>query len=65
MNNFNLNIKSGQVIAIVGHSGSGKSTVCALLERFYDLDDGKIMIDGVDLKDLSPYWFRSKSLKNE
>ncbi len=47
------------MIAIVGHSGSGKSTVCALLERFYDLDDGKILIDGVDLKDLSPYWFRS------
>ena len=50
------------MVAIVGHSGSGKSTVCSLIERFYDIDCGEIKIDGVDLKLLSPFWLRSNAL---
>jgi ABC-type multidrug transport system fused ATPase/permease subunit len=46
----------------VGHSGSGKSTVCSLLERFYDIDSGEIKIDGVKIQSLSPAWLRSKAL---
>lgn len=40
----------------------GKSTVAALLERFYDIDDGKISIDGVSLKELDPTWLRGKAI---
>lgn len=55
-------MNSGQIIAIVGHSGSGKSTICSLLERFYDRNSGTITIDGVDINDLSPKWLRSKAI---
>lgn len=40
----------------------GKSTVAALLERFYDIDEGKISIDGVSLKELDPTWLRGKAI---
>ncbi len=49
---FNLDIKSGQKIAIVGATGSGKTTVVNLLTRFYDIDSGEIEIDGVNIKDI-------------
>lgn len=41
---------------------TGKSTVAALLERFYDIDEGKISIDGVSLKELDPTWLRGKAI---
>jgi ABC-type multidrug transport system fused ATPase/permease subunit len=50
------------VVAVVGHSGSGKSTVCSLLERFYDIDSGSIEIDNVDIKEISPVWLRSQAI---
>ena len=50
---FNLDIKSGQKIAIVGATGSGKTTVVNLLTRFYDIDSGEIEIDGINIKDIS------------
>lgn len=46
-----LEIKKGQTVALVGQSGSGKSTMVDLLPRFYDIDKGSIMIDGVDVRD--------------
>ncbi len=49
---FNLSVKSGQKIAIVGATGSGKTTVVNLLTRFYEIDGGSITIDGVDIKDI-------------
>ena len=50
--NLNLDIKSGQRIAIVGPTGSGKTTLINLLMRFYDVDSGCISIDGIDIRDL-------------
>jgi ATP-binding cassette, subfamily B (MDR/TAP), member 1 len=49
-----------QNIALVGQSGSGKSTVIALLERFYDPDSGTISLDGVDIKNLRISWLRDQ-----
>ena len=50
IDNFNLSIKSGSTNAIVGATGSGKSTLIKLLNRFYDCQNGSILIDGVDIK---------------
>ena len=53
LQNFNLEIKSGQSIAIVGSSGSGKSTILQLLLRFYDIDSGSIFLNSQDIRNLS------------
>ncbi|XP_033108642.1 ATP-dependent translocase ABCB1-like [Anneissia japonica] len=55
---LNLNIKSGQMVALVGASGCGKSTTVALLQRFYSISGGQIIIDGNDLTDLNINWMR-------
>lgn len=60
LENFTLTLKPGQTVALVGASGSGKSTVAALLERFYEPTSGKIYIDGVELAEISPVWLRSE-----
>ena len=52
LKDFSLTIKKGQTVALVGQSGSGKSTVANLLTRFYDVNKGTIAIDGIDLKEL-------------
>ncbi|KMS95115.1 hypothetical protein BVRB_012190 [Beta vulgaris subsp. vulgaris] len=57
---FCLHITSGTTVALVGQSGSGKSTVVSLIERFYDPDSGEILIDGVNLKQLQLAWIRQK-----
>lgn len=51
LKNINLSIPKGKTVALVGHSGSGKSTTADLLARFYDPTEGTISIDGVDLRD--------------
>lgn len=51
--NFNLQIKKGQKIAIVGPTGCGKTTLINLLMRFYDVDSGSILLDNINIKDLS------------
>ncbi|KAH9123154.1 hypothetical protein AeMF1_005792, partial [Aphanomyces euteiches] len=51
--NYNLKIKSGQTVALVGGSGSGKSTAINLIERFYDPNAGAVYLDGVDLKSIN------------
>lgn len=49
-----------KTVALVGESGSGKSTVISLLERFYDVDSGSILLDGVDITQLQIRWLRQK-----
>jgi ATP-binding cassette subfamily B protein len=50
---FSLHVPAGQVVAMVGATGAGKSTVAKLLARFYDPTDGRIRLDGIDLRDLA------------
>lgn len=52
IHDFNLEVKAGQKIALVGSTGSGKTTVVNLLMRFYDIDSGRILIDGVNIKEI-------------
>ena len=53
-----LDFKRGDFIAIMGSSGSGKSTAVSLVERFYDPDKGKVTLDGVNLKEFSVQFLR-------
>ncbi len=59
LNKMNLQIQPGESVAFVGYSGVGKTTIMNLLLRFYDVDKGKILIDGVDIRDLSKSQLRS------
>ncbi len=59
LHEINLKIKKGETIALVGQSGSGKSTLVDLIPRFHDVQKGKVMIDGVDIKDLAVKDLRS------
>lgn len=60
LSDFNLVLKPGQTVALVGASGSGKSTVASLLERFYEPNEGTITLDGHPISSLSPYWLRAE-----
>jgi ATP-binding cassette, subfamily B (MDR/TAP), member 1 len=57
---FNLRVPAGRTVALVGSSGSGKSTVIALLERFYDPSAGEVTLDGVDIRRLRLKWLRAQ-----
>ncbi|CAH1437658.1 unnamed protein product [Lactuca virosa] len=57
---FNLKVPAGKTVALVGGSGSGKSTVIALLQRFYDPPGGEICVDGVRIEKLQLKWLRSQ-----
>ncbi|NCC55543.1 MAG: ABC transporter ATP-binding protein [Erysipelotrichia bacterium] len=59
MNDFNVEVKSGQMVAIVGPTGAGKTTLINLLLRFYDVKGGSIKIDGVDIRDMKRKDLRS------
>ncbi len=60
LHDVNLTIRPGEHIAFVGHSGAGKTTLAMLLNRFYDVTGGRIVIDGVDLRDVDVAWWRSQ-----
>lgn len=60
LKNLNLKIEPGQKFALVGHSGGGKTTICNLLPRFYDITSGQILIDGIDTKKI-----KLQSLRNQ
>ena len=60
LRNINLEVKAGEMVAIVGPSGAGKSTLVRLLPRFFDVSDGAILIDGHDLRDVTV-----RSLRNQ
>ncbi len=59
LKNFSLKVPKGHTVALVGQSGSGKSTIANLVTRFYDVNEGSVLIDGTDIKD-----FSKKSLRN-
>ncbi len=60
LDNLNFTVKRGEILALVGPSGGGKSTLADLIPRFYDPTEGKILIDGNDIKDISIESLRSK-----
>ncbi|WP_404802167.1 ABC transporter ATP-binding protein [Bacillus infantis] len=60
LNKINLEIKAGQTAALVGHTGSGKTTIANLISRFYDPTDGAVLIDGHNLREVSLKSLRSK-----
>ncbi|KAJ9167887.1 hypothetical protein P3X46_019477 [Hevea brasiliensis] len=60
LKDFSLKVEAGKTVALVGASGSGKSTAIALVQRFYDCNDGFVRIDGVDIRTLNLKWIRGK-----
>ena len=52
LTHVNLDVKAGKYVALVGNSGAGKTTLCSLIPRFYDVTSGRILIDGVDIRDI-------------
>lgn len=52
LSKVNLNVRAGETIAFVGPSGAGKTTICSLLPRFYDVNEGRITVDGIDIRDM-------------
>lgn len=59
LKDFSLNIPKGKTVALVGQSGSGKSTIANLITRFYDVNEGNIFIDGTDIRDFTTYSLRN------
>ncbi|AOW11478.1 antibiotic ABC transporter ATP-binding protein [Flavobacterium gilvum] len=59
LKDFSLDVKKGQTVALVGQSGSGKSTIANLLTRFYDVNEGSITIDGISIKDMEMHSLRN------
>lgn len=60
LNGIDLHIDAGQTVALVGHTGSGKSTIANLIGRFYDVTAGQVLFDGVDIKDIKLNELRAK-----
>lgn len=60
LNNINLSIKAGETIAFVGPSGAGKTTICSLIPRFYDVQEGAISVDGLNIQDMTMESLRSQ-----
>lgn len=58
LDNFSLDVQPGEMIGLVGHSGAGKSTLINLLARFYDVGEGRILVDGVDIRQIKREDFR-------
>jgi ATP-binding cassette subfamily B protein len=52
LNNIHLSIRAGETVAFVGPSGAGKTTICSLLPRFYEVEQGSITVDGIDIRDV-------------
>jgi ATP-binding cassette subfamily B protein len=59
LENFDLHIQPGETIALVGHTGAGKSSIAKLIARFYEFQHGRITVDGYDIRDLDLFTYRS------
>lgn len=59
LENIDLTIRAGETVAFVGPSGAGKTTLCSLLPRFYEVDGGRITVDGIDIRDMTLESLRS------
>ena len=60
LSHINLNVKAGENVALVGPSGGGKTTLCNLIPRFYDVDEGRILVDGQDIRHVTLNSLRSQ-----
>jgi len=60
LNNINLTIRAGETAALVGPSGAGKTTICSLLPRFYDITGGSLLIDGIETRKMTLESLRSQ-----
>ncbi|SDG85714.1 ABC transporter ATP-binding protein [Pelagibacterium luteolum] len=60
LSDITLGIKAGETVALVGPSGAGKTTICSLLPRFYEIDAGAITIDGIDIREMTQDSLRSQ-----
>ena len=60
LQNFSLSIPAGKTVALVGHSGCGKSTLMQLVQRFYDPQEGQVLLDGKDVKEYNLRWLRDR-----
>src|SRR5690606_23129854 len=60
LKNINLKVHAGETVAFVGPSGAGKTTICSLIPRFYDVDSGSITIDGMDVRQMTKQSLRSQ-----
>lgn len=60
LTDINVTVNSGEMIALVGPTGAGKTTFVSLIDRFYDVDEGKILIDGIDIRDVTMKSLRSR-----
>ena len=59
---ISIDVRKGQVVALVGQSGCGKSSIISLVERFYDPLEGKVLYSGEDLKDLDNTWYHQQNI---
>ena len=60
LSHVNLDVKPGEYVALVGSSGAGKTTLCSLIPRFYDVTEGSVKVDGIDVRDMTQKEVRSK-----